>query len=90
MFCKVLYGRIFYLFFFFCISHINDYNNKQSYSDLYVFISPKISQVIIQTIIYIYSRTCVIRHTKGPEKCVGLYRMSEYSGFILVNRNTLG
>ena len=26
----------------------------------------------------------------GPEKCVGLYRMLEYSGFILVNRNTLG
>jgi hypothetical protein len=23
-------------------------------------------------------------------KCVGLYRMSEYSGFILVNKNTLG
>ena len=29
-------------------------------------------------------RTCLIRHTKGPGKCVGLYRMSEYSGFILV------
>ena len=35
-------------------------------------------------------RTCLIRHTKGPWKCVGLYRMSEYSGFILINRNTLG
>jgi hypothetical protein len=35
-------------------------------------------------------RTCLIRHTKGPGKCVRLYRMSEYSGFILVNRNTLG
>jgi hypothetical protein len=23
-------------------------------------------------------------------KCIGLYRMSEYSGFILVDRNTLG
>ena len=22
-------------------------------------------------------RTCLIRHTKGPEKCVGVYRMSE-------------
>ena len=32
--------------------------------------------------IYIYSGTCLIRHTKGPKKCVGLYRMSEYSGFI--------
>ena len=35
-------------------------------------------------------RTCLIRHTKGPGKCVRLYRMSEYSDFILVNRNTLG
>jgi hypothetical protein len=35
-----------------------------------------------------YSGNCVIRHTKGPGKWVGLYRMSEYSGFILVNRNT--
>ena len=34
--------------------------------------------------------TCLIRHTKGPAKCVGLYRISEYSGFILANRNTLG
>ena len=37
-----------------------------------------------------YSGTCLIRHTKGLGKCVGLYRMSEYSGFILNNRNTLG
>ena len=29
-------------------------------------------------------RTCLFRHTKGPGKCVGLYRMSEYSRFILV------
>ena len=35
-------------------------------------------------------RTCLIRHTKGPGKCVGLYRMSEYSGFNLINRNSLG
>ena len=35
-------------------------------------------------------RTCLMRPTKGPRKCIGLYRMSEYSGFILVNRNTLG
>ena len=34
-------------------------------------------------------RTCLIRHTKGPGKCVRLYRMSEYSDFILINRNTL-
>jgi len=32
----------------------------------------------------------LIRHTKGLGKCVGLYRMSEYSGFASVNRNTLG
>jgi hypothetical protein len=37
-----------------------------------------------------YSGTCLIWHTNGPGKCVRLYRMSEYSGFILVNRNTLG
>ena len=24
-----------------------------------------------------YSGTCLIRHTKGPGECVGLYRMSE-------------
>jgi hypothetical protein len=37
-------------------------------------------------------RTCLIWHTKGPEKWYKLYRMSEYSGFTLVNRsrNTLG
>ena len=29
-----------------------------------------------------YSGTCLIRNTKGPEKCVGLYRMSENSGFL--------
>jgi hypothetical protein len=33
---------------------------------------------------------CQIWHTKGLGKSVRLYRMSEYSGFILVNRNTLG
>jgi hypothetical protein len=38
--------------------------------------------------LYFYSGTCLIRHSKGPGKCVRLYRMSEYSGFILVNRNT--
>ena len=39
---------------------------------------------------YLYSGTRLIRHTKGPRKCVGFYRMSQYSGFILVNTNTLG
>jgi hypothetical protein len=37
----------------------------------------------------IYSGTCQIRHTKVTGKCVGLYRMSQYSGFILVNRKLL-
>ena len=36
----------------------------------------------------LYNETCLIRHTKGPGKCVGLYRMSQYTGFISVNRNT--
>ena len=39
---------------------------------------------------FIYNGTCLIRHTKEPGKCVRLYRMSEYSGFILVKINTLG
>ena len=50
----------------------------------------KESKVIKQVSIYIYSGTCLIRHTKGPGKCVGFYRMLEYSSFIYVNRNTLG
>ena len=37
----------------------------------------------------IFSGTWLFWHTKEPGKCVGLYRML-YSGFILVNRNTLG
>ena len=40
--------------------------------------------------IVLYSGTCLIRHTKGPEKCIRLYRILEFSGFISVNRNTLG
>ena len=32
---------------------------------------------------FIYGGTCLIRHTKGPGKCVGLHRMSEFSGLIL-------
>ena len=42
-----------------------------------------------KTFIYM-SGIYLIRHTKGPEKCVGLYRMSGYPGFILVNKNILG
>jgi hypothetical protein len=43
--------------------------------------------IYIYIYINIYNGTCLIRHTKGPGKCVVSYRMSEYSGFILVNRN---
>ena len=39
---------------------------------------------------FIYSWTCLFLPTKGPGRYVVLYRMSEYSDFILVNnRNTL-
>ena len=44
----------------------------------------------IQLILSMYSETCLIMHTKGPGKRVGLYRMLKYSGFILVHKNTLG
>jgi len=39
-----------------------------------------------------YSGTCLIRHIKGPGKCVGLYRKFGKLRFYfsLVNRNTLG
>jgi hypothetical protein len=45
--------------------------------------------VSFMSLIMKYSGTCLIRHTKGPGKCVGLYRMSEYPGVVLVTRNTL-
>jgi hypothetical protein len=35
-------------------------------------------------------RTCLIDIPRGSGKCVGLYRMSEYSAFMLVNIYTLG
>jgi hypothetical protein len=52
----------------------------------------RIKQLFVLTLSVIirYSGLCLIRYTKGPGKCVELYRMSEYSGFILVNINTLG
>ena len=37
----------------------------------------------------LYSGAFLIQHTKDPVKCVGLYNMSEYSGIISVNTNTL-
>ena len=36
-----------------------------------------------------YSGNCQIRLTNEPVKCVRMYRISEYSRFNLVNRNTL-
>jgi hypothetical protein len=43
-------------------------------------------------ILFIYSRTCLIWHTKGPGKCVGLYRMLEpvYSDTPRDQGNVLG
>ena len=37
-----------------------------------------------------YSGTYLNQHTKWPGKSVGLYRMSEYSGYILVNKKYFG
>jgi hypothetical protein len=52
------------------------------------FLCPK-GDLLIQVWLYMYSGTCLIRITMGPGKCVWLYRKSEYSDFILVNRNIL-
>jgi hypothetical protein len=40
-------------------------------------------RVLFHRYITWYSGTCLIRHTKGPGKCVRLYRMSEISGVCL-------
>jgi len=48
------------------------------------------TSVMVIQLYTLYSGICLIGHTKGPGKCVGLYRMSEYSCVILVSRNTLG
>jgi hypothetical protein len=56
-------------------------HSPRSYSILsLVFIYIHISN---SNFLWIYSGTCLIRHTKGPGKCVGLHRMSENSGFLL-------
>ena len=39
---------------------------------------------------YMYSVTCLIWHTGGPEKNVGLGRLLEYSGFFCKDRHILG
>jgi hypothetical protein len=36
--------------------------------------------------LYMYTGTCLIQHTKILGKWVSLYKMSEFSGFTLVNR----
>jgi hypothetical protein len=52
--------------------------------------SASLKLLTLPALISIYSGTSLIRHTNEPGKCMELYRMLEYSGFILVNRNTLG
>jgi hypothetical protein len=54
------------------------------------FFHNKISINVHRLRFSLYSGTCLIQHSKGPGKCVRLYKMSEYSGFILVNINTFG
>jgi hypothetical protein len=59
---------------------------------LYVQMVVKLCQTFTNTNVVrvelVHSNTRVLE-LKGHRKCVWLYRMSEYSGFILVNRNTL-
>ena len=83
----------------FALMKLNDLQNVYSNTDIYIYIYnysitcmsfTTIFIMIMQLQITIYSGTCLIRHFKGLGKCVGLYRMSEYSGLILVNRNTFG
>ena len=55
----------------------------------FVFLSQDMYCIIICSNM-IYSGTCLIWLTKGHMKCVRLYRISVYSGFIIVQRNILG
>jgi hypothetical protein len=48
-----------------------------------------LSETVMNSVIQ-WNLSNLTHQTKGPGKCVRLYRMSEYSGFILINRNTLG
>jgi hypothetical protein len=81
----------------FALMKLNGLQNVYSNTDVYIYIYnysitcmsfATIFTMIMQLQITIYSGTCLIRHFKGLGKCVGLYRMSEYSGFILANSNT--
>ena len=56
---------------------------------VFVLLLVMVSFVSKDTIVPSYG-TCLTRHTKGPGGCVGLFRMSEYSDFILDNRNIVG
>jgi len=49
------------------------------FSNSYIFVCYFIHHE--KPLVLLYSGTCLIQHTKGPEKCVGLYRMLEYSDF---------
>jgi len=55
----------------------------QKKSDVFVLFLNKLLKITWRCGSTWYSGTCLIRHTKGPVKCVGIYRMLVYSGFIL-------
>jgi hypothetical protein len=59
---------------------VSEFMNKKTKS---------VSHIMIRYITDFNVLPCLIWHIKGPGKCVGLNRMSEYSGFNLLNRNTL-
>jgi hypothetical protein len=81
--------------FYCCI--INSVNHLKFFDQIIPFISLQYSSWLAQNchnisnpLYFKCNRTCLIRHSNGPGKCLGLYRMLVYSGFILVNSYTLG
>ena len=81
--------------FYCCI--INSVNHLKFFDQIIPFISLQYSSWLAQNLHNIsnplyfkYNRTCLIRHSNGPGKCLGLCRMLVYSGFILVNSYNLG
>ena len=83
--CEVLYKDSYFRF-----DRRKNYGRHGHFICFWFAEALEISEATEQMICYIYSGTCLIRHTKGPGKCVGLYRMSEYSSFILLNIIALG
>jgi hypothetical protein len=76
--------------FYCCIIH--SVNHLKFFDQIIPFISLQYSSWLAQNLHNIsnplyfkYNRTCLIRHSNGPGKCLGLCRMLVYSGFILVN-----